>query len=178
MRISRMFLPTLIFALLCTFATAQQPPNTREAQVAAMKKLSGMIGTWSGSGWTQLGPNDRRESTVTESIQPKLDGLLLVIDGVGKNSTGQIVHQALGVMSYDPDKSGYKFAAYTKEGRSVIADANFEGNNFIWGFDTSRGSIRYTVTLTENEWIEVGERSADKTTWQKFFEMKLKRDSK
>jgi hypothetical protein len=167
--------PLVVVIAFASFCLAQQPPNTREAQLAAMKKLSRMAGTWTGTGSMQMGANDHRESKVTESIQPKLDGLLLVVDGIGKNAAGDTVHQAFGVISYDGFKNEYKFAAYTKEGYNVLADAKVEGNQFIWSFDTRGASIRYTATVTNDEWVEVGERSTDKQTWVKFFEMKLKK---
>jgi hypothetical protein len=166
---------TVAVIVLASLGLAQQPPNNREAQLTAMKKLSRMAGTWTGGGTMQMGPNERRESTVTETIQPKLDGLLLVIDGVGKNATGDVVHRAFGVISYDGSKNEYKFAAYTKEGYYVLADTKVDGNQFIWSFDTGGASIRYTATVTDDEWVEVGERSTDKQVWQKFFEMKLKK---
>jgi hypothetical protein len=176
MFIRRFVCLSLIVAATALASHAQRPPDTRDEQLAAMKRLSSMVGSWSGTGWMQTGPNERRESNVTESIQSKLDGIILVVDGLGKNSAGQIVHQAFGVFSYDPGQKIYKFATYLKDGKSTVADAHFEGENFVWGFDTPNGTIRYTITFTASDWTEVGERSADKKTWHKFFEMKLKKE--
>ncbi len=47
---------------------------------------------------------------------------------------------------------------------------------FVWGFETPRGMMRYTITLdAQGRWSESGERSADGQTWQPFFAMTLDR---
>ena len=55
-----------------------------EAQRAAMKKLDFLVGSWSGEARALRGPDQPLELIQTEEAQYKLDGLILVIEGVGK----------------------------------------------------------------------------------------------
>src|SRR5918912_261925 len=90
--------PLLMFALARgagTRSNCQQreqpkdPPgdsaNTQSGGASpAMEKLSFLVGHWSGEGWIQLGPGQRRAFTETESVQPKVGGALVQIEGLGK----------------------------------------------------------------------------------------------
>ena len=64
---------------------AQTPASGQRVE---MKKLDWLVGHWKGTGWMQMGPQGRKEFTITETIQGKLDGLVLVIEGQG-NSSGR-----------------------------------------------------------------------------------------
>jgi len=67
-------------------ACMAQTPRTPdvEAQRAAMKKLGFLVGEWSGEASALRGPGQFVELTQTESAQFKLDGLVPVIEGVGR----------------------------------------------------------------------------------------------
>ncbi len=62
-------------------ATTPRTPNV-EAQRTAMKKLEFLLGEWSGEATVLRGPGQFIEMAQTESVQFKLDGLLLMIEGV------------------------------------------------------------------------------------------------
>ncbi|HUS20321.1 MAG TPA: hypothetical protein VMZ25_11785, partial [Terriglobales bacterium] len=124
-------------------------------------------------------PGGVRETfTSWEKIQSKLDGVALLVEGLHKSkATGKVVHQTLAVISYDEQAKNFRFKTNLANGRAgdytgkVLAD-----NVFEWGMDVPRGRIRYTIKLTEkSEWSEVGEYSADGTTWRKIFEMTLRK---
>src|SRR6185503_21046740 len=87
-------------ALASMFAADQ--PTSKEVQRQEMKKLDWFVGHWKGSGWIQMGPQGRREFTQTETVEAKLDGLVLVVEGSGKaKEDGSTVHAALAFVSYD-----------------------------------------------------------------------------
>lgn len=141
-------------------------------------------GRWQGEGSMQMGPGEPKKSSVDEKIEYKLDGMVLLIEGVGKSvnaSTKQeeVVHHALAVLSYNQVTGQYKFASYLKDGRSTDAWLISTGENkYQWGFDIpGRGKIRYSITLdpSQKTWNEIGEFSAEGNTWAKFFEMNLKK---
>jgi hypothetical protein len=70
-----------------------------DAQRAAMKKLSFLVGKWSGEARTFRVPGQPVELTQTEEVEYKLDGLILIIEGVGRTkSDGRVVLQALGIL--------------------------------------------------------------------------------
>jgi hypothetical protein len=163
-------------AFVGVFAADEQ--TSKDAQLGEMKKLDWLVGSWKGNGWIQMGPQGRKEFTQTETVQSKLDGLVLVIEGQGKsNADGSVAHTALAFVSYDERAKTFRWRAFTAEGRQTDTEAKVGANVLEWGLQISqRGQIRYTIKLDERgEWFEVGEMTQDGKTWQKFFEMTLQR---
>lgn len=114
-----------------------------------MKPFTFWVGRWQGEGSIQMGAGEPKRSSVDETIDSKLDGMLLLIEGIGKSidpstSQEQVVHHALAVLSYNPLSGQYKFSSYLKDGRSTDAWLITTGENkFLWGFDTpGRGKTR------------------------------------
>lgn len=84
-----------------------------ERQRAAMKKLDFLVGKWSGDARVQRGPDEALELTQTEDAQYKLDGLILLIEGTGRNkSDGKVAFRALATVSYDDRAGAYRMRAY------------------------------------------------------------------
>ncbi len=163
----------LVLALLAAFSASAADE---------MKKLDFLVGEWEGEGWVQMGPGKKEYVFQYESVQTKLGGKVLLIDGLGKRklengSVGEVVHEALAVVSWDDAKKVYRFEAYTVQQGNVDATLDVRENGAVWGFDTPQGGkVRYTITRTEKgEWNEVGEFSRDGTKWMKFFEMTLQK---
>jgi len=170
----------LLILIIAAFAStigntfAQQPINKEK-----MKIFAGWEGHWQGEGSMQMGPGEPRKSKVEEQITYKLDGSILQVEGTGKSVDGaeSIVHQALGIISFNTETSQYKFNTFLRDGRSADAwFASLGENKFQWGFDVpNRGKIKYSITIdpAKKTWNEIGEFSQDGTTWMKFFEMNL-----
>jgi len=152
--------------------------DEQTAKVGEMKELEWLVGSWKGNGWMQMGPQGPREFTISEIVQSKLDGLVLVIDGQGKSKAdGSVVHTALAFVSYDERAKTFRWRAFTAEGRQTDTEAKVGANTVEWGVEIPpRGRMRYTIKLNEKgEWFEVGEMTQDGQTWHKFFEMTLQR---
>lgn len=169
----------LILLALPVSLSAQRPAP---AQIEEMKRLQFLVGQWQGTGWNEFVPGQRGTAMVTETVQSKLDGTVLLLEGLGKAKIGGkgeevVVHNALGVLSYDPQAKQYRLRSYLSDGRSVDAAAKFVGDAFEWGFEIPRmGTIRYNIKLTDKgEWFETGEMSQDGKTWRKIHEMTLRR---
>jgi len=82
-------------------AQTPRPPDV-EAQRAAMKRLGFLVGEWSGEASVLRGPGQFVELAQTESAQFKLDGLVLVVEGVGRTKAeGKLALQALALISFD-----------------------------------------------------------------------------
>jgi hypothetical protein len=142
-----------------------------------MKKLDWLVGQWKGAGWIQMGQT-RKEFTETETVQSKLDSLVLLIDGQGKSKEdGSTIHTALTLVSYDERAKTFRWHAFTGEGRETDTEAKVGVNTMEWGLEIpQRGRMRYTIKLNEKgEWFEIGEMAPDGQTWHKFFEMTLQR---
>lgn len=154
---------------------AQMPDFSKEVK-AAMLQVSVMEGKWEGKGW-RVNPNgEKAYSNVEENLQWKLDSTIILIEGIGKTDDGNVVHNALAVLSFDPFKKKYAMKSFLSNGMST--DAYFEiveeNKIFKWGFDVPRGGkIQYTITNDGTNWKEEGEYSADGENWNKIFEMIL-----
>src|SRR3978361_2371333 len=93
-------------------AQTPRPPDV-EAQRAAMNKLAFLIGEWSGEASVLRGPGQFIELAQTESAQFKLNGLLLMIEGVGRTRfDGKPALQAHGLISFDDGPGTYTMRAF------------------------------------------------------------------
>ena len=158
-------------------AAAQVPPPTE--QLAAIDRLAPMVGDWRGSGWIQMGPDQRREFSQTEAIRETTGGTTILVEGRG---TAQVegheivVHDALAVISFDAATGAYRFSSHTARGDHHDTQvALAEDGSMVWGFDTPRGKVRFTITIVDATWHEVGAFSPTGEQWTPFLEMTLKR---
>lgn len=168
------FLVILVFMFLSIVAVSAQVENTAELQRTEVKKIESMVGQWKGSGWIQQGAK-RETFTGTENVQSKLNGLALLVEGKFTNPEGQVIHETLAVLTFNAKESKYSFSTYLATGMSGNYDFRLLADSYEWGFQTSMGTIRYTIKTANDLWFEVGEFSKDGKTWIKFFEMKLDR---
>lgn len=79
-----------VLALLVGFAAVgqgQQQPNVA-AQREAMKKLEFLAGKWSGDTSVVRGPGPPIRLVQTEDVQYKMDGLVMLVEGTGRNGDG------------------------------------------------------------------------------------------
>lgn len=173
----------LVLAGLVSSRLVAQPSEKMGKE--KMQPFASWAGKWHGEGAMQMGPGEPKKTTVDETIELKLDGMVLLIEGVGKaqdspTSENKIVHHALAILSFDQTTNAYKFNTYLKDGKNAQAWFNIiKENNYQWGFDTPGGKIKYSITIDAgNLWNEIGEFSRDNgITWMKFFEMNLKKEN-
>lgn len=165
----RLFL--LLFAAMAV--CAQQPDVT--AQRAAMKKLEFLIGKWSGSASVTRGPGDPIRITQSEDVQFRLDGLVVLLEGTGRNAEGQRVFGALAVIAYDDATSTYRFRAFN-DGRFLDTELKVLNNGFSWGYTAGPLKVSNTMHVNESgEWVEVTESTYGSNPPKRSVEMKLQR---
>lgn len=171
----------LSLILLAAFSIAAQPGRPDPtAQREAMKKLEYMAGVWKGEGWIEMG-GPRMTFRGTETVQRKLDGVALLVEGAfsGKTPGSDVevpVHTTLAVISYDPAAKKYNFNTWLATGTAGDHELVLNSDGWQWDIATPGGTIRFVMKLNDKgEWVETGSRSADGTTWKQFFEMKLKK---
>src|SRR5262245_18581387 len=140
-----------LLVLLTATAGLGQDGKAPAVQKEAMKKLSFLVGEWKGESWTEVAPGQKHASTGTETVQSKLGGLLLVIEGVhkrkdGEKGAGEVVHGAFGVVSYDDKAKRYRIQAYTNRGNYTEAEVKAGDGKLEWGFNIPKfGDVRYTI---------------------------------
>ncbi len=146
-----------------------------------MRKLDFLAGEWKGNAWFQMGPGKPQQILQTERVQSKLGGQVLVVEGLGRTkladgTAGDIVHDALGVISWNAEKKTYRFATWVAGKGELETTLDLTSpTTAVWFMAVRSGRMRYTIRLTEKgEWNEIGEFTRDKgETWLKFFEMTL-----
>jgi len=114
-----------------------------DAQRAAMKKLDFLIGKWTGEARVLRGPGVSVEMIQTEEAQYKRDGLVLLIEGVGRaRSDGKPALQALGMVSWDDEAETYRVRAFN-DGRFLETEVRLldSGNGIAWGFALSMNGV-------------------------------------
>ncbi|MBA2736267.1 MAG: DUF1579 family protein [Pyrinomonadaceae bacterium] len=161
----------LVLFLAALSASAQNEPSTGLLR-AEMSKLDKMVGQWKGSGWIQQGAK-RETFSGTETVQKKIDGLALLVEGKFSDAKGKVIHETLAVLSFDAKAKNYDFRTYLANGMSGEHEFKLLSDGYEWGFQFPAGSVRYLIKTNNDVWFETGEFSKDGKTWMKIFEMKL-----
>jgi hypothetical protein len=141
--------------LIATLAIAQQRPNL-DAQKTAMRKLEFLAGKWVGSASAQIGPGKTVNLTQTEQIEYRLDGMLLTIEGTGRDpETSKVLFNAFAVVSYDESAGEYAIRAYS-DGRKIDSKLETDGKGFAWTMSVANGmQVRHAMRLTDKgNWSE------------------------
>ena len=151
-------LPTILAlaGVLIPSAAAQERPDP-SAQKLAMEKMKFLAGTWTGEAVISLGQGKQMTITQSEEVQYKVDGLLMLIEGTGRDQSGKIVFNAVAAVSFDEKSGTYRIRAWNS-GNFVETEMKVAGTGFEWGFQ--RGPMTMTDRMTLDEqgrWSEVSE---------------------
>ena len=151
-------------ALLCAAlaggtapASAQAPPDARvAAQRAAMAPLAWMDGRWRGAA-TSLGRAGKVDMTQTERVGPMLDGSVKVVEGKALDGSGRPNgFNALGVITYDPDRKSYTFHTFA-QGYALDAPLTVTADGWSWEQPQGPGrTVRFSARREAGKWIETG----------------------
>lgn len=171
----KLLIAGLGLALIASMPGAAQVADTAalSAQKVALDKFAWMDGTWRGPAVTK-GPGGEHRVTQTERIGPMLGGTVRVIEGKGFNPDGSVGFNAFAVISWDAQKQAYNFRSYA-QGRSGDFMIRPTADGYVWEIPAGPMTIRYTATLKDGTWTEIGERIAPGQAPVQFFEMHLKR---
>jgi len=171
-----------LFAACCLFlasvpAAAQNrydPAVRIAAQREAIARLAFMDGVWRGPAWA-LTPEGRREMVQTERIGPMLGGAIRVMEGRGYAADGTVAFNAFGVVAFDPDRRAYSLTTWAL-GYSVTVPLTLTETGFTWETPAGPGIImRYTATVRDGGWHEIGERIAGEAPPVRTVELTLRR---
>ena len=130
------------------------------AQRAAMKKLEFLVGKWDGEARLQRGPGEWVDLHQSEEAQYKLDGLILVIEGVGRTKfDGHSVLQAFGVISFDDETTTYRIRAFN-DGRFLESEVKLldQDKGISWVFSLGQITTKSVLRISESgKWTELAE---------------------
>jgi hypothetical protein len=160
-----------LIALMCTgpvMLVAQVNQASTEAR-KEITRLGFIVGEWKGNGWIMDRNGDQHEFTQSEEVQFKLDSTVILVEGVGKTEEN-IIHNALGIISYNPEDRNYTFRSYLSSGLSNTFTGELKGDVFYW---YPGENMRYVVRINEEgQWVEKGEMNRGEN-WIPFLEMTL-----
>ena len=114
--------------IACAAAVAQGGPDAA-AHRAAMEKFRFLAGTWKGEA-TITAPDGK--PTVVEQTEPveyRLDSVVLVIEGTGRDAAGKVAFNALAVVSFDPASGTYRMRAWNA-GNFVLLTLRLERDGY------------------------------------------------
>jgi hypothetical protein len=139
-----------------------QPARTPEvkAQREALQRLDFLIGSWQGTAQLLRGPGVVVDLDQTERAEYRLDGLVLLIEGVGRDRvTGTPLLQAFGLVTYDDERSTYRMRAFN-DGRFLETDVALieSGLGMSWGFALDDISTHSVLRISDDgAWTERAE---------------------
>lgn len=158
-------------------ALGQGPPNPAAltaAQREAMAPLVFMDGAWRGPAWTILPSGEKHTLTQTERVGPFLDGSVKVIEGRGYDADGKVTFNAFATISYNPATRAYTLHSYA-QGNVGDFPLQVTPGGYVWEIPAGQMTIRYTCTVKDGVWREVGDRIMPGREPVRFMEMTLKR---
>jgi hypothetical protein len=171
----------LMMSLICISgvgcAMAQDFENSAKRiseQREAMKSLAMLDGVWRGPAVTTLPDGKKFELTQTERVGPFLDGSVKVIEGKGYSPDGKVVFNAFGTITFNPQSKAYTLHSHA-QGYSGTYSLKPTGEGFTWEIPAGPVTMRYTTTIKDGVWHEVGDRIMPGGQSVRFFEMKLNR---
>lgn len=168
----------LLCVALASAAQAAGDPRSAEllaAQAKAMAPLAIFDGIWRGPATITLPDGKTLQITQTERVGSMLGGTLKVIEGRGHLPDGSVGFNAFAVISFSPQTGRYGFRSHA-QGYAGDFALEVRPDGFTWSTPAGPGAtIRYTATLKDGVWTEIGERLVEGRPPLKTFEMQLKR---
>lgn len=167
----------------CTHAPKAAAPATpalpqvspTPGRAAAMDRLSFMRGVWAGTASGMTPDGHPYKVTQVERMGPMLGGDVIVIEGRGFRDDKSTAFNALAVVSWDPRAQRYEMRSYA-QGMAGTFELKPTPDGYTWEFPAGPGAVmRYTATVCNGLWHEIGEYIAGSQPPRKMFEMNLKR---
>lgn len=168
------FAAGLLFAGTAQAQSMDVPAQRIAAQREAMSRFANLDGIWRGPAKMTLPNGQQHEITQTERVGNFLDGSVKLVEGRGYELDGKVSFNALGVISYDPVGKVYTMHSNAQgyTGNFVLTPVP---DGFSWEIPAGPMTIKYTATVRDGVWHEVGDRVTPGKEPVRFFDMKLKR---
>jgi hypothetical protein len=145
------------------------------AMVDALAKLSFMRGVWRGRANGMLPDGSSYSVTQTERMGPMLGGDIIVVEGRGYRDDGSTGFDAFAVVSFEPRSGKYEIRSYA-QGQAGTFELTPTADGYVWEIPAGpNAKIRFTATVKDNKWREVGEFVAGGQPPRQTFEMNLEK---
>jgi hypothetical protein len=172
-------LTLLILSLGIVFSAAGQqgrpdPAAVMAAQREAMKSLASLDGIWRGTAWMILPNGEKHTVTHTERVGSFLGGSVKVIEGRAYEADGKVGFNAFATISYNASTKAYTIHSYAlgQVGDFALAPT---ADGYTWEIPYGSMTIRYTATIKDGTWKEVGDRIMPGQEPVRIMELNVKR---
>ncbi len=179
-RISQVVVGLVLVCSAAVLMLAFAQPEHKVTSQLAQTPVAKMIGTWKGTSWAFRPDGQRHEGPVVERVRWHLAGAAILVEGYGHykdEASGEFitVHEATGLIELEKDGTTIAFYARRAGEPFVKRTLEVDGDTLRWFIDGQPGmKIRFTLTLTDTTWTEIGEMSRDDgQTWTQFLGMEL-----
>jgi hypothetical protein len=142
-----------------------------------MQKLSFLVGHWKGEARMLRGPAGMAELVQAETVEYRLHGLVLIIEGVGQLQDGSAALQALGVVSFDDSSGAYSMRAFN-DGRFLETEVKLleSGKGMTWGFQLGDFKTQSILRIDERgAWTELTELTIGEQPPRKLLELAVRK---
>lgn len=163
-------------ALLPVSASAQDMPGAvlEKSGSLADAPVAKMVGRWRGEGWSIDRSGQRITSLARERAHWNMAGTAIIVEGLGTAGEGDnlvVGHDAFGLVEMQNDTMVFYARRAGEEFQKFAIEHDEVTGNLRW----RRGeNVRFTITLTDMTWIEIGEYSTDGgNSWTQFLGMEL-----
>lgn len=170
----------LAFALFAAASPllAQGASAPDQESIDAIAQLSFLLGEWSGTSTMMMGPGNEETADVTETASLRAGGTALLLEGRGsveENGHTRIVHEAIGIVTFDPASQTYQMRAFRAGQGWTDAELVVDGTTIKWGLETPSGPVEFTLDFSRaGRWYETGTIQMGDRRFQ-FIEMELER---
>ena len=171
----------VIGSLLVAAPVAGQMPDPAAAAESRERiaALDWLVGEWEGTGWITVQGAGRQTFTSSEVVESRLDGRVLLIEGLHRSDAGVVVHHALGAITWDAGDDRYVFHTWlgTQGGGGADNTLELTETGFRWSprGAQSGSTIVFDVRHENGEWIETGTVTLADGRSFPFFGMRLAR---
>ena len=125
-----------------------------------MQPLAAFDGVWRGPATITQPDSKVVTITQTERVGPMLGNSVKVIEGRGYAADGSSPFNAFAVISFSPQASRYNFHSYA-QGYAGDFAMDVRPDGFAWSIPAGPATLRYTATVKDGVWTEIGERVVD-----------------
>lgn len=146
------------------------------ATEATTESVAFLDGVWIGPATMTLPDGKTLRFEQMERVGPMMNGEVRIMEGKGRDASGKSIFNAFTVFSQNADKS-IEMRSYTMGHASSRKLDVRDGKGFVWELRVDESTIRYTATVADGIWSEIGERIGPDGRSLQFFEMTLKRVS-
>jgi len=169
------------WAFLPGCAAGPVVPRDALGEERPLAKLDLWVGHWQGSGWSEFPGGPRQDFELTESVQEKVGGSVLLVEGRGttRGERGErvVTHEGLVLVDFDRRTGRYRWHGYDLGRDPIEVEPEVRDGGLVWSLvtDDGKATLRFTLEFDAREWREVGELSSDGEHWTKFMAMTLTR---